>query len=175
MIKIARNQNAEWFFNEMKECLLEQMFDWRSENFWKLIYLCPEYIADLIEVMPEICESRAAHEALSFRNFKVEEKCYEKITDYIRIFRLWYEYLEAKEEKKMDKSLDMLKDMIVTILKDNINKEIQISKLTIHQIENLMWFIKFLNNEGITESLKGKIQEDFGWLYGELDIWNKKY
>lgn len=54
VIYIARSVQAEWFLSKIRDVLYSQIIDRSPKLFWEIICLYPKFVADLIDVLPEL-------------------------------------------------------------------------------------------------------------------------
>ena len=158
-ISIARNSNASWFLNEISDVLRYQIFDRHPRFFWNITYLYPKYVADLIEIMPEIF-TKAYLEIFEspFYEKEFHYARYGEIIDYISVFRFLYQLFseEYKSKGKLPRGLHMLERIIPEFSRFS---EVRFSQLTINQIDDLMWYANFTDDERVSEKIKDALQQ----------------
>lgn len=157
-ISIACYIDATWFLNEIRSVLHYQLFGRHPRFFMSIIYLYPKFVADLIDVMPEIFDKffpNIFEPRFIEKEFRYAKP--EKWLDYIKIFRCFYQLLDRESHKKEDipRELHMFSQMI---LEFNKFREIDFAQLTISQIEDLMWYADFTDNEHISTRIKEALQ-----------------
>ena len=153
-ISIARYVNATWFLSKIGSVLQYQLFRRHPRFFISILYLYPKFVADLITVMPEIFDKFILDifEPRFFqKDFKYAKS--ENWLDYIRIFRYFYE--EGYKKGKMSGELYMFREMILAFDKF---RETDFAQLTINQIEDLMWYADFTDDDHISIKIKEALQ-----------------
>lgn len=152
-IKIARYVKSEWFLNHIIDVLRYQLFGRHPRYFLVLVYLYPGFIADLIDVMPEIFISAFPDLFEVFfieRDFRYVDA--EKAIDYIKLLRHFYELArrENRYSEKMPKGLHMLERMIQD--SDGF-REVNFEDITLSQIDDLAWYANFTKNESFSRKI----------------------
>lgn len=153
-VLIAKRVQAKWFLSEISDSLRYQLFG-RHPRFWgNFVYLYPRFIADLINIMPELFVD-APLEIMDSPFYEKEflnERC-GKIIDYISVFRCLYQLRNGKHSAKenMSRELHRLERVILEV---NKYKKIEFSQLTIEQIDDLLWYIDFVGDKQILEEMK---------------------
>jgi len=160
-IKIAQYVKAEWFLRHIMDVLRYQLFDRHPRYFLILIYLYPDFIADLIDIMPEIFISTFSD---IFEVFFIEEDFWhvntEKAIDYIKLLRHFYELVqrENKYTKKMPKGLHLLERMIQD---SNRFGKVKFENFTLSQIDDLAWYANFTENESVSREINILLKKYF--------------
>ena len=121
----------------------------------------PGFIADLIDIMPEIFISAFPD---IFEMFFIEMDFRyvdaEKAIDYIKLLRHFYELArrENKYNKKMPKGLHILERMIQDL--DRFGK-VKFENFTLSQIDDLAWYADFTENEHISQEINRFLKQYF--------------
>lgn len=158
-ISIARNSNASWFLNEISDVLRYQIFDRHPRFFWNITYLYPKYVADLIEIIPEIFTKsylKIFKSPFSEKDFHYVR--YGQMIDYIRIFRFLYQLFSEKYKNK-EKLPRTLQRFEYVISEFGRFSEVSFSQLTINQINDLMWYANFTDDERVSKKINGVLQQ----------------
>lgn len=153
-IKIAHYIKAEWFLDHIMDVLRYQLFGRHPRYFLTVVYLYPGFIADLIDIMPEIFISTFPDIFEMFfieRDFRYADA--EKVLDYIKLLRHFYELTrrEDKYSKKLPKGLHMLERIIQ---ESSRFRKIKFEDFTLNQIDDLAWYADFTENEPISREIK---------------------
>jgi len=158
-IIIARSVQASWFLSEIGRSLRYQLFGRHPRFFWNFVYLYPKYVADLIDIMPELFSN--AHLEIFDSPFIEKEFLNErhgKVNDYIRVLRCFYQLFDEKHnsEKIMPREMHMLE----RVISESIGLEkIEFSQLTIEQIDDLLWYINFVGDKRILNEMKKSLHK----------------
>lgn len=173
-ISIARRIHESWFLSEISSILRYQLFGIRPGFFWNIIYLYPKFVADLIDILPELFRN-APLEIFEFPFFEKEFQYerYGKEIDYIRVFRCLYQLLDERDNSKemMSRGLHMLER---TISEFSRFREIDFSQLTIEQIDALLWYVGIVGDKRISKEIKEAMQQHFKHhRYGETPFFEK--
>ena len=136
-ISIARSSHERWFLNEIGDALRYQLFGRHPRFFWNTIYLYPKFVADLIDIMPELFIVPLEFYESPFFEKELYYEGYGKVTDYVRVFRLLYQLFDESDNGKemMSRGLHMLERIISEF---RIFRKISFSQLTIEQIDDLL-------------------------------------
>ena len=164
-ISIARSANEKWFLNEISDTLRDQVFGRRPNYFWNIVYLYPKFVADLIDIIPELFTdaSLVFYESPFFRK-ELRYEGYEKVLDFLSVFRRLYQFFDesALEKGMMSKGLQMLECKIlefITLRKTNF------SQLKVEQIDDLLWYANFMENKYKSKEIKKALQQYFqNWI-----------
>lgn len=160
-IRIAHYVKAEWFLKHIMDVLRYQLFGRHPRYFLTLVYMYPGFIADLIDIMPEIFISAFPD---IFEMFFIEMDFRyvdaEKAIDYIKLLRHFYELArrENKYNKKMPKGLHILERMIQDL--DRFGK-VKFENFTLSQIDDLAWYADFTENEHISQEINRFLKQYF--------------
>lgn len=173
-ISIARRIHESWFLSEISSILRYQLFGRHPGFFWNIIYLYPKFVADLIDILPELF-SNATLEIFESPFFEKEfhYERYGKAIDYIRVFRCLYQLLDERDNSKemMSRGLHMLER---TISEFSRFRETDFSQLTIEQIDDLLWYVDFVGDKRISKEIKEALQQHFKHhRYRELPLFEK--
>lgn len=160
-ISIARRIHESWFLSEISSILRYQLFGRHPRFFWNVIYLYPKFVADLIDILPELFRNELLEifESPFFeKEFRYER--YGKAIEYIRVFRCLYQLLDERDNSKevMSRGLHMLER---TISEFSRFRETDFSQLTIEQIDDLLWSVDFVGNKRISKEIKEALQQYF--------------
>lgn len=160
-ISIARRIHESCFLSEISSILRYQLFGRRPGFFWNIIYLYPKFVADLIDILPELFRNAPLEifESPFFeKEFQYER--YGKEIDYIRVFRCLYQLLDERDNSKemMARGLHMLER---TISEFSRFREIDFSQLTIEQIDALLWYVGFVGDKRISKEITEAMQQHF--------------
>ena len=160
-ISIARRIHESWFLSEISSILRYQLFGRRPGFFWNIIYLYPKFVADLIDILPELFRNAPLEifESPFFeKEFQYER--YGKAIDYIRVFRCLYQLLDERDNSKemMSRGLHMLER---TISEFSRFREIDFSQLTIEQIDALLWYVGIVGDKRISKEIIEAMQQHF--------------
>lgn len=136
-----------------------RLFGRHPRFFWNIIYLYLKFVADLIDIMPELF-TNAPLEIFESPFFEKELRYerYVKVIDYIRVFRRLYQLFDERDNIKemMSRGLRMLER---TISKFSIFRETDFPQLTIEQIDDLLWYADFMGNKYISMDIKEALQQ----------------
>ena len=160
-IKIARYVKSEWFLEHIMEVLRYQLFGRHPRCFSTLVYLYPGFIADLIDIMPEIFMSAFPDIFEVFfieRDFRYVDA--EKAIDYIKLLRHLYEFTrrENSYSEKLPKGLHMLEHMIQE--SDGFRK-LKFENFKLSQIDDLEWYSDFTKNRHISREINNFLKQYF--------------
>lgn len=159
-ISIARRIHADWFLSEIYDILKYQLFGGHPRLFWEFIYAYPKFVSDLIDVMPEIFRE-VSPEILDVPSFEHEfQYGYGRAIDYIKIFRCLCQLFNMREKdnnskKMMTRGLYMFNRAISEFTEF---RKIDFSKLTIGQIDDLLWYADFVSDKHISREIKTILQ-----------------
>jgi hypothetical protein len=155
-IKIAKATKNEIFLNKITHILQRQLFEERQEFFSYMIYCYPTFIANLIDVMPEIFSGTYSNmfDPFFFKKHGYIKK--EKLLDFIRIFRFLYENENIKSEKYRDGIRDLLRYFQETINRAINFSDIDFEKLTFMQLKTLLWYADIVKLPELSDKI-GKI------------------
>lgn len=157
-ISIAHYTKATWFLNKMRDILHNQIFCRHPRFFGTLIYLYPDFIANLIEGLPEVFPNNF-HVIFDIFPFE-KEILHVKATnmlDYIKIFRYLYQHYYDKEINtevmimEWQRGMRMFERMIVNAF--NLNR-IDFACLTMGQIDDLTWYANYVGNAHIMVAIE---------------------
>lgn len=160
-IRIAHYVQAEWFLNHIMDVLRYQLFGRHPRYFLTLVYLYPDFITDLLDIMPEIFISAFPD---IFEMFFIEKNFMyvdaEKAIDYIKLLRHFYELAqrENRYNKKMPKGLHMLERMIQ---ESGRFEEVKFEKFTLSQIDDLAWYADFTENLSVSRKIDKFLEQYF--------------
>lgn len=160
-ISIARSIHEGWFLYEISSALRYQLFGRHPRFFWNILYLYPKFVADLIDIIPELF-ANAPLEIFESPFFEKElryERC-GNVIDYIRVFRRLYQLFDENDNGKemMSRGLHMLER---TISEFRGFRETNFSQLTIEQIDDLLWYADFMGNKHNSKEIKEALQQYF--------------
>lgn len=160
-ISIARRTHESWFLSEISSILRYQLFGRHPGFFWNIIYLYPKFVADLIDILPELFRNAPLEifESPFFeKEFQYER--YGKAIDYIRVFRCLYQLLDERDNSKemMSRGLYMLER---TISEFSRFRETDFSQLKIEQIDALLWYVDIVGDKRISKEIKEALQQHF--------------
>lgn len=158
-IFIAKKVQARWFLNNISNVLQHQLFGGHPRFLAKIMYLYPKFTADLINVMPEIFTDVPLEIfEWSFTEKEFHYTKYGKIIDYIKLFRSLYRlfYERGYDKEMMPRGLRMLES---TIAEFGRLRENDFSKLTIGQIDDVLWYIDFVGDKHISKEVKKMLQQ----------------
>lgn len=157
-ISIAKNNKSKWFLLEVCNVLQRKIINTHPRLFWNIVFLYPKYIADLIEIMPEIFTGirLEIYEAHIFEK-TVHYACFGKMIDYIRVFKCLYQlnYDGGENKEILPRGLMLLERTIKQFGKFN---EFRFCELTIDQIEDLIWYSNVTINEPMAEQIKSDLK-----------------
>lgn len=152
-VTIAKSVQAKWFLSEMSDSLRYQLFGRHPRFFENFIYFYPKFIADLIEIMPELFVN-APLDIIDSHFYEKEfmNERYGKVIDYISVFRCLYQLYNGKHSTKerMSRELHRLKRVISELSRFS---KIEFSQLTIKQIDDLLWYTDFVGDKQILEEM----------------------
>ena len=159
-ISIARSSHERWFLNEIGDALRYQLFGRHPRFFWNTIYLYPKFVADLIDIMPELFIVPLEFYESPFFEKELYYEGYGKVTDYVRVFRLLYQLFDESDNGKemMSRGLHMLERIISEF---RIFRKISFSQLTIEQIDDLLWYANFTEIKHNSKEIKEALQQYF--------------
>lgn len=158
-IIIARSVQANWFLSEIRDSLRYQLFGRHPRFLGNFIYLYPKFVADLIDIMPELFIDAPLEIIDSpFYEKKFLNERYGKVIDYIRVFRCLYQLCDEKHNSKamVSRELHMLERVISEFSRF---KKIEFSQLTIEQVDDLLWYIDFVGDKRILEEIKQALHQ----------------
>lgn len=175
-ITIARIIQASWFLSEIGRLLRYQLFGSHPRLFWNFVYLYPKYVADLIDIMPELFSN--AHLDIFDSPFIEKEFLNErhgKVIDYIRVFRCFYQLFDEKHNSKEIMSREM--HMLDRVISEFIGLEkIEFSQLTIEQIGDLLWYINFVGDKRILDGMKKSLHKSLKYRrYRDITLFEKVF
>lgn len=158
-ISIARNSHKDSFLKEIVPLLLDQIFYRDPRFFGYITFVHPQYIADLIEIIPEVFTKaypKVFEPSLFQRAFQYVH--YEKTIDYIRVFRGLYQLFSEDQECKRDllRNFRMLERLVFNASRFN---EVKFSQLTINQINDLMWYATVTDDASLLQKIKDALQQ----------------
>lgn len=153
-INIAYYVDAKWFLEHILDLLRYQFFGRHPRRFLTLVYLYPGFIADLIDIMPHMFSPNTFEMFFIERNFRYIDK--EKIFDYIKLLRRFYELAKGKNEynKKVSKILHMLESMIGQFDRFDKFRKVKLGQFTLDQLEDLRWYANFTENQHVSLGIK---------------------
>lgn len=159
-ISIARSSHERWFLNEIGDALRYLLFGRHPRFFWNTIYLYPKFVADLIDIMPELFTVPLESYESPFFEKELHYEGYGKVTDYVRVFRLLYQLFDESDNGKemMSRGLHMLERVIS---KFRIFRKISFLQLTIEQIDDLLWYANFTEIKHNSKEIKEALQQYF--------------
>lgn len=155
-ISIARSSHERWFLNEIGDALRYQLFGRHPRFFWNTIYLYPKFVADLIDIMPELFTVPLEFYESPFFEKELHYEGYGKVTDYVRVFRLLYQLFD--ESDNGSRGLHMLERIISEF---RMFRKISFSQLTIEQIDDLLWYANFTEINHNSKEIKEALQQYF--------------
>lgn len=160
-ISIARYTNETWFLKEIKNWLRYHILGKHSRFFLSILQLYPNFVADLIDVMPEIFD----HAYLDIFDAFFQERKFQfynsaNLLDYIRLFRHFYQMFsdESKSKERIPRELRTFDRMIHEL---NAFEKINFSQLTISQIEDLAWYANFTDDSHLSTEIKRYLARKF--------------
>lgn len=160
-ISIARSTHERWFLNEISNVIRYQLFGRHSRFFWNIIYLYPKFVADLIDIIPELFTNAPSRfYEPPFLKKELHYEGYGKVTDYVRVFRLLYQLIHESDNGKemLSRGLDMLEHIISEF---RIFSKINFSQLTIEQIDDLLWYANFMEAKHNSKEIKEVLKQYF--------------
>ena len=154
VVSIARYVKAKIFLREIGDLLKYQLFDRNPDYFASILYLYPSFISNLIDVIPEIFID--VNKNIPHQFFFDKKRRYmdpKKVIDYICVFRKFYQLFNKKSEfKKIQlKKFSVFTDMIDEFIN---MKEIELSKLSLSQLNDLLWYDKFMRDGLIASEIR---------------------
>lgn len=161
VIIIAQSIDCKRFLSSISNVLRYRLLHRSSKSLGAIIYLYPEFIAALIDVMPEIFVGVFPR---VFEPYYLKRDCQyevtEKMIDYIKIFRHIYELtIRRGGDEDKDRALKEL-SMIERIMQRAIKTgEIRIEHLTISQMSDMIWYARFTNNKYILREVEKVFRE----------------
>lgn len=161
MILIARYSKESSFLIDIKKFLHRQLFGRRFEKFGSIIYVYPTFVANLIDVIPEIFAD-ISNDTLEF--FFLEKKIQhiktKKIFDYINVFRKIYQL--TNEDSKCKKTISNILYKFVSHLYESANlRKIDFNEISVSQLDDLMWYADFANDKSISILIKEMMHKLF--------------
>lgn len=153
-ISIACYLNDQLFLDKIRNELHYQLLGNHPRFFMSIIYLYPKFVANLINIMPEIFDEDFLDIFdCSFIKNESQYINYEKWLDYIRVIRYLYElvYREGYRNK-----LRMFSQRVIEF---NKFSEIDFAQLTISQIGDLMWYAEIMDATHISRKIKKALQQ----------------
>lgn len=172
-ITIARKIQSKWFLDGIIKALRYQLFGGHARFFVKIIYLYPKFVADLINIMPEIfIEMPLEFFESLFLEKEFHHAKYGEMIDYIRVFRCLYQlyYKKGYDEKEIYKKLRMIIHIISEF------RETNFLNLTINQIDDLLWYIDFVGDKHISKEIKEVLQQHLKHhKYRDTPFFNKTF
>lgn len=160
-ISIARYTNETWFIDEIKDFLRYHIFGMHPRFFVSILQLYPNFVADLIEVMPEIFEYAYSDIFDAFfheREFQFYNP--KNLLDYIRAFRHFYQ-MYSNESKGKERVQRGLRTFDRIILELNAFEKINLAQLTMSQIEDLAWYVSFSDNGHLLTDIRESLTQQF--------------
>lgn len=173
-LSIARKTHQTWFLNEIIDILRHQLFDRHPKTFWNIIYSYPKFIADLIDILPELFTNAPLEifESPFFeKEFQYER--YGKAVDYIRAFRRLCQLFDERYNSKemMSRGLHIFERTISELSRF---EGTDFSQLTIEQIDDLIWYANMVGDRRILEKIKGAAQQSPKYhRYRDIPLWEK--
>ena len=160
-MRILRSTHERWFLNEISNVIRYQLFGRHSRFFWNIIYLYPKFVADLIDIIPELFTNAPSRfYEPPFLKKELHYEGYGKVTDYVRVFRLLYQLIHESDNGKemLSRGLDMLEHIISEF---RIFSKINFSQLTIEQIDDLLWYANFMEAKHNSKEIKEVLKQYF--------------
>ena len=158
-ISIAKIIHEDWFLRKISSVLRHQLFDRHPRFFWSIVYLYPKFVADLIDILPELFTDVPLEifESPFFEKEFSYEK-YGKVIDYIRVFRCLYQLFDERANTKemMSREMRMLEHIISELIRF---RETDFSQLTIEQIDDLLWYLDFVGDRRNLKEIKEMLQQ----------------
>lgn len=160
-IKIARFVKAKWYLSQIIDVLRYQFFGRHPRYFSILIYLYPNFVSELIDVLPDFFINiipEIYDEFYFERNSRYIDR--EKSMDYIRLLRCFYKILHNKSDysKNRFKGLHMFEQMIWEF---DILGKVYFKQFTFSQIDDLLWYADFTENKYVSQKINSFLDPYF--------------
>lgn len=160
-ISIARYANQTWFLSEIKEVLQYYIFGRHPRSFLSILELHPDFVADLIELVPELFDQNLDELDFFFHEREFQVYVAANGIDYIRVFRRFYQLL-CKEAKDKRAITGVSRKLNRTLQKIGLFEKINFAKLTISQIEDLAWYAWHTDNKQLSTEIRKYLTQQFG-------------
>ena len=157
-ISIAKKIDNSQFLSEMGKMLRHYIFGRYPGFFWNIIYLYPKFVADLLDILPELF----AIESMETLNSSFFEKEFQiervgKAIDYIRVFRRLYRFFNAGDNRKKEIPSEL--HLLGRAIAENLRfREADFSRMTIEQMDDLLWYADFVGEIDISKEIKIALQ-----------------
>lgn len=154
-VEIARYRNEYSFLDALSEILRLQLFGHHPDYFSAMLYQNPSFIAALIDHLPDIFANMPYAEFIErfFFEKRLRYISPERALDYIKVFR-YFLNIESKNAVELKKIIDeSLHRLTHTLSEYNWFPNWEFDKLTMEQLQNLLWFSKIINNKKLTFAL----------------------
>jgi len=150
-ISIARYTNETFFLDKIKNALHYQFFGRHPRFFFSTLQMHSNFVADLIDVMPELFD-HAYPDFLDAFFYEKEFQFYSSANflDYIKFFRHFYQMI-SNESKNKGRIPRTLTHMIHEL---NAFEKINFAQLTISQIEDLAWYVSFTDDRHLLTKIR---------------------
>lgn len=159
-ISIARYVDETWFLSKIENTLRDQFFGRHPKFFFSIMRQHPNFVANLIDVIPELFyHVNYDYQYIFDFFFYDKELLFYNSThafDYIKIFRHFYQILYSEHKGEMPRDLSMLNRIVLEL--DAIEK-MDFSQLTISQVEDLLWYSNFAADKYVSTKIREAVNQ----------------
>jgi len=161
-IRIAKIIGWEMFLDEIIKVMRQQLSAYHADSYAADINLYLKFFSNLIDVMPEVVADGGFDARLFFANTRMLRIEYENVLDLINVARFFFEKVNAEMYRKEIRESDSFIDMMFIEAVDSLN--VQLDKLTIAQLDDLVWYAKFADNSNIRNLVQTAISHLPAWM-----------